>query len=198
LADAREGKKEVYFVDAAHFVWQGFLGFLWCFTKIWVKSPSGRQRFNVLGALNAVTKQTITITNTTYINAWSVIELLFKLRQRYLTTRVPITIILDNCGYQACNLVRVAARMMSIELIFLPSYSPNLNLIERLWKFVKKKSLYSQEFSCFEDFCSEIIRCIENAHIEHKDELESLLTWRFQTLPILSGSTLSKSLQQVA
>lgn len=198
MADAREGKKEVYFVDAAHFVWQGFLGFLWCFVKIWVKSPSGRQRFNVLGALNAVTKETVMITNTTYINAWSVIELLFKLRQRHQATGIPITIILDNCGYQTCNIVRAAARMMSIELIFLPSYSPNLNLIERLWKFVKKKSLYSQEFSCFEDFCNEITRCIENAHIEHKEELESLLAWRFQTFPTLDKSTFNQDLQKVA
>lgn len=198
MADAREGKKEVYFVDAAHFVWQGFLGFLWCFAKIWVKSPSGRQRFNVLGALNAITKETITITNTTYINAWSVIELLFKLRQRHQIKGIPITIILDNCGYQACNLVRLAAKLMSIELIFLPSYSPNLNLIERLWKFVKKKVLYSQEFSSFDAFCNEIKRCIENAHIECKEELESLLTLRFQTLPIVGMNNLSKDLQEVA
>lgn len=198
MADAREGKKEVFFVDAAHFVWQGFVGFLWCFAKIWVRSPSGRQRFNVLGALNAVTKETLTITNTTYINAWSVIELLFKLRQRYLLTGIPITIILDNAGYQACSLVRDMAKMMSIELIFLPSYSPNLNLIERLWKFVKKTSLYSQEFSSFETFCVEITRCIENAHVEHKEELKSLLIWRFQTLPDLKKKTTPPDLEQKA
>ena len=174
------------------------MGFLWCFVKVWVKSPCGRQRFNVLGALNAVTKETLTITNTTYINAWSVIELLFKLRQRYQLKGIPITIVLDNAGYQACNLVRTAAKMMSIELIFLPSYSPNLNLIERLWKFVKKTSLYSQEYSSFEAFCGEIKRCIENAHVEHKEELESLLTWRFQTLPDLKGRALPQKLQNAA
>lgn len=198
MADARKGKKEVFFVDAAHFVWQGFIGFLWCFAKIWVKSPTGRQRFNVLGALNAVTNETITITNTTYINAWSVIDLLFKLRQRYLLTGIPIAVVLDNAGYQACNLVRDAAEMMSIELIFLPSYSPNLNLIERMWKFVKKTSLYSQEFSSFEAFSSEITRCIENAHVEHREELESLLTWRFQTLPDLKKKTTPSDLQRAA
>lgn len=198
MADAREGKKEVFFVDAAHFVWQGFVGFLWCFVKIWVRSPSGRQRFNVLGALNAVTKETLTITNTTYINAWTVIELLFKLRQRSQLSGIPIAIVLDNAGYQSCNLVRSAAKMMSIELIFLPSYSPNLNLIERLWKFVKKTSLYSQEFPSFEAFCGEIGRCIENAHVTHKKELESLLTWSFQTLPDLDVATPAKELQKAA
>ena len=151
-----------------------------------------------MGALNAVTKETIIITNNTYINAWSVIELLFKLRQRYLLTGIPITIVLDNAGYQACNLVRDAAMMMSIDLIFLPSYSSNLNLIERLWKFVKKTSLYSNEFPSFEAFCVEITRCIENAHIEHKEELESLLTWRFQTLPDPKKKANPPDLLQVA
>jgi transposase len=198
LADAREGKKEVFFVDAAHFVWQGFVGFLWCFAKIWVRSPSGRQRFNVLGALNAVTKETLTITNTSYINSWTVIELLFKLRQRSESTGIPIAIVLDNAGYQSCNLVRAAAKMMSIELIFLPSYSPNLNLIERLWKFVKKTSLYSQEFPSFEAFCDKITGCLENAHVEHKEELESLLTWNFQTLPDLKVTTPAKEFQKAA
>jgi transposase len=185
LASAGEGKKEVFFVDAAHFVWKGFVGYLWCFVKIWLGSPAGRQRFNVLGAINAITKEIITVTNTTYINAWSVIDLLFKLRQRYLETGISIAVVLDNAGYQTCDIVQETARMMEIDLIYLPSYSPNLNLIERMWKFVKKKSLYSKQYSNFETFCEEIKRCIENAHFDYPEELKSLLTLNFQTLPDL-------------
>jgi hypothetical protein len=59
----------VFFVDAAHFVHGAFLGFLWCFVRVFILSPSGRKRFNVLGALNASTKEIITVTNETYINA---------------------------------------------------------------------------------------------------------------------------------
>ena len=67
-------------MDAAHFVLQPFLGFLWCFVRVFIKAPSGRQRFNVLGALDAVTLQLVTVTNDSYINAQSVCRLLLKLR----------------------------------------------------------------------------------------------------------------------
>ena len=78
-----------------------------------------------------MTKETLTVTDKAYINAWSLIELLYKLKQRYLLTGIPITVGLDNADYQACNLARKVAKMMSIEFIYLPSYSSNLNLIER-------------------------------------------------------------------
>src|SRR5262245_61044017 len=65
--------------DAAHFVFGAFLGYLWCFARCWIKAPSGRQRFNVLGALHAITYEVITVTNLTYLNAESVCQLLGKL-----------------------------------------------------------------------------------------------------------------------
>ena len=137
LEEARSGKRTVFFVDASHFVLSAFLGFVWCFVRIFIKTPSGRQRFNVLGALNAITHEVITITNTTYINAQSVCELLKKLAQN--TVNKPITLVMDNARYQRCKLVTEYAKSLSIDLLFLPPYSPNLNLIERLWRFVKKK-----------------------------------------------------------
>lgn len=76
LQEAKEGKRAVYFVDAAHFVHRAFLGFVWCMERIFIASPSGRKRFNVLGALNAVTYQIITVTNETYINSESICQLL--------------------------------------------------------------------------------------------------------------------------
>ena len=68
-----------YFVDAAHFVFGAFLGDLWFFARCRLKAPSGRQRFHVLGALNAITYEVITVTNLTSINAASVCQLLGKL-----------------------------------------------------------------------------------------------------------------------
>ncbi len=117
------------------------MGFLWCLTRLWFRAPSGRQRFSILGALNALTLEVTTVSNTTYIDSWSVVELLFKLRQKAYQLSQPISIILDNAPYQACWLVRNAAKLMGINLVFLPPYSPNLNLIERLWKFIRKKVL---------------------------------------------------------
>jgi transposase len=54
---------------------------------------------------------------------------------------MPITRFLDNARYQKCALVMTTAADLQIELCFLPTYSPNLNLIERLWRFVKKEYL---------------------------------------------------------
>ncbi|MDQ3089454.1 MAG: transposase, partial [Acidobacteriota bacterium] len=114
------------------------MGWLWSFARIFISAPSGRQRFNVLGAIDALTKQITTITNTTYITSAEVCQLLTKLAAQ-ATPEVPITVVLDNARYQRCRLVQTHAATLKIELLFLPPYSPNLNLIERLWKFVKKK-----------------------------------------------------------
>src|ERR1700694_4057298 len=73
---ARQGRRQVYCVDAAHFVFAPFLGCLWCAARLFVRAASGRKRYNVLGALNAVTHRLIRVTNQGYINAESVCELL--------------------------------------------------------------------------------------------------------------------------
>ena len=93
-------------------------------------TPSGRQRFNVLGALHEV----ITVTNDTYINSESVVTLLNELVKRF--TDLPITLVLDNARYQRNAYVMAEAERLGITWLWLPTYSPNLNLIERLWKFV--------------------------------------------------------------
>jgi len=179
LEQAKAGARRVYFVDAAHFVQSAFLGWLWCFARVFVRSSSGRQRFNVLGALCATTHRLTTICNTGYINSESVCELLRKLAA--LPEATPITVVLDNARYQRCKLVEATAQALGIELLFLPTYSPNLNLIERLWKFTKKKVLYSKYYATFADFQQAISSLLDNAHETHRAELDSLLTLKFQT-----------------
>jgi hypothetical protein len=83
LDEAKRGERTVLFVDAAHFVFGSFLGYLWCVIRRFVRAASGRKRFNVLGALNAVTHQLTTVCNDSYINAQTVCELLDKLRAKY-------------------------------------------------------------------------------------------------------------------
>lgn len=177
LDEAKDGKRDVYFVDAAHFVLGAFLGFLWSFTRIFVKTPSGRQRFNVLGALNAISKELITITNTTYITSTQVCELLKKIA---LISHNPITLVLDNARYQRCDLVVNLAKELGIELLFLPPYSPNLNLIERVWKFTKKQCLNSKYYSDFNLFKSAISSFLSSMHQVHATKLKTLLTLEFQ------------------
>jgi transposase len=180
LREAQAGKREVLFVDAAHFVLAPFLGFLWSVVRVFTRSeaPSGRQRFNVLGALNAITHELVTVTNDAYITAVSVCELLEKIAKLYAGR--PISIFLDNARYQKCALVKEKAKSLNIELCFLPSYSPNLNLIERVWKFVKKKCLYSKYYEKFPAFKAAISKCLDETMTTHKSDLDSLLTLRFQ------------------
>jgi transposase len=165
-------------VDAAHFVLAPFLGYLWSFTRLFIKAPSGRQRFNVLGALNAISHELITITNDAYINAQSVCDLLWKISR--LNLKTPITLVLDNARYQKAQIVVALAAQLNIELLFLPAYSPNLNLIERLWKFVKKQCLYSKYYERFDTFKFAIKDCLSKTHTNYKKDLDSLLTLKFQ------------------
>ena len=74
------------------------------------------------------------------------------------------------------------AEELEITLLFLPSYSPNLNLIERLWKFVKKKCLNNVYYETFDDFKKGINECLNRVENEYKHELETLMTPKFQNL----------------
>ena len=179
LQQAQTGQRKLFFVDAAHFVLAPFLGFLWCFTRLFIQAPAGRQRFNVLGALDAISHDLVTISNDTYINAESFCQLLWKLRNLY--PDIPITLVLDNVRYQKCRFVWNTATLLEIELLYLPPYSPNLNLIERLWKFVKKKCLYSKYYADFDLFKQAIADCLAHTHDLYQEELDSLLTLNFQT-----------------
>ena len=85
LDAAQAGEGHVFFVDAAHFVFGTFLCCLWSFARIYVRAASGRQRFNVLGAWNAVTRELIAVTNTTVVNTETISELLRKIAGSGLT-----------------------------------------------------------------------------------------------------------------
>lgn len=134
LREARAGQRAV-FLDAAHFVHGVFLSWVWCVARCWQPTPAGRHRLSVLGALNAVTHQLLTVTTDAYINSQHVCRMLYQLAALGLT--VPITVVLDNARYQRCGLVQQTAAHLNIELLFLPAYSPQFNLIERFWKLVK-------------------------------------------------------------
>ena len=179
LAAAQAGQRAVCFMDAAHFVYAPFLAWVWCFTRVFVKAPSGRQRLNVLAALHATTTEIVTVQNLTYVTAETVCELLRLLAGT--SPALPITIVLDNARYQKCTLVQELARSLGIELLYLPAYSPNLNLIERFWKWVKKQCLYGKYYPTSADFQAAIQQCIAQAHSDHLAALESLLTLKFQT-----------------
>ena len=178
LAEAQAGTRHVFFVDAAHFVLGAWLGYLWCLTRAFLPTPSGRQRFNVLGALHAITHEIITVTNETYIHSVSVVELLEQLATRFRDH--PITVVLDNARYQRNKFVMAEAERLHITLLWLPSYSPNLNLIERLWKLVKTECLHGRYYPSFKPFKTAIVETLANTHPDFQAKLKSLLTLKFQ------------------
>jgi transposase len=178
LDAALAGEGHVFFVDAAHFVFGTFLCCLWSFHRIFVRAASGRQRFNVLGAWNAVTHQLVAVTNTTVVNTETMCELLQKIAALKLTG--PITLVLDNARYQRNAIVQALADQLSITLLYLPSYSPNLNIIERLWKFIKRRALYGRYHPTFAEFQAAIEEVLDSISTTHAEGLKSLMTLNFQ------------------
>jgi len=179
LQAARAGHGQVFFVDAAHFVMGAFLCCVWCWVRLLLRGASGRQRYSVLGAWNAVTQQLVSITTDATVSAETMCALLVKIAA--LGLQGPITLVLDNARYQHCALVMSSAKSLNIHLEFLPSYSPNLNLIERLWKFVKKQVLYGHHYATFVEFRAAIDGCLAKIPMEHREKLQSLMTHNFQT-----------------
>lgn len=179
LAEARAGQGHVFFVDAAHFVMGAFLCCVWCMVRLLIRGGSGRKRYSVLAAWNAVTHELVSITTDATVSAETMCALLQKIAA--LGLRGPISLVLDNARYQHCALVMDLAKSLNIHLEFLPSYSPNLNLIERLWKFIKKQVLYGRHYATFADFRASIDGCLAKIPTEHSAALKSLMTHNFQT-----------------
>lgn len=163
-----------------------WLGYLWCLTRILLPTPSGRQRFNGLAALHAITHQVIPVTNDTDINSESVVTLLKNLVERF--TDLPITLVLDNASYQRNAYGMAEAERLEITWLWLPTYSAHLNLIERLGKFVKADELCSEYWWClhgryypkFGPFKPAIIDCLADTSGRHQAQLNTLLTLNFQ------------------
>lgn len=144
-----------------------------------VKSNTGRQRININGALDAETHAVITREDER-INAQSTIALLEQIEVAYPLAAI-IYVICDNARYYRSKLVSQFLETSKIQLVFLPAYSPNLNLIERLWKFMKKQVLYNNYYEKFDVFKQTTLGFFENIQL-YKTELDSLLTSNFRVL----------------
>jgi transposase len=185
LAEAEKENANVWFVDAAHFTMLTGLSYLWSLVTCWVKSMAGRKRHSVLGALNAVTLQMITITTAATVNSETMKALLVKLAKTKTAACDKVVLILDNARYQHCAVVKELAQELGITLEFLPGYSPHLNLIERVWKFIRTTAINNRYFESYEAWAAAIDGCIDEMNSGvHSAALKSLLTWNFQTFEI--------------
>lgn len=141
-----------------------------------IKTNTGRKRVNINGALNIEDLSVVTRFDDS-INAQSTLGLLAELERRHSEAKT-IYVICDNAGYYRSTVVSDYLKDSKIELVFLPPYSPNLNLIERYWKFFKKKVLYNryyEKFNGFKDACERFFRQPRR----YLKELRSLLAENF-------------------
>ena len=170
---------EVLFLDAVHPEHNALAAYGWIKRgeKRQLKTNSGRQRLNLHGAINAETLQ-VSIIESKTVNADSTIDLLTTIEQAYPLSK-EIYIILDNARYHYSKSVRQFLENSKIKLAFLPSYSPNLNLIERLWQFFKKKVLYNtyhKNLKAFRAACINFFRNID----KHYDAISRLMSGGFE------------------
>ena len=91
-----------------------------------------------------------------------------------------VTLVLDNAKYQRNETVQALAAELGLELLFLPSYSPNLNLIERLWRFTKRRAVYGKYHPTFAAFRAAIEDVLDQVPTTHAEKLTSLMTLKFQ------------------
>lgn len=155
---------EVVFVDAVHPEHNALAAYGWIKrgeTRE-LKTNSGRERLNLHGAINAETHE-ITIIESDTVDSYSTLNLLAAIENKYPEAS-SIKVILDNAKYHYSKIVQDYMATSRIDLVFLPSYSPNLNLIERLWGFFKKKVLHNHYYTdvgAFREACIKFFREID-------------------------------------
>lgn len=188
LQKEAESMNHIYFIDATHPVHNTRPGNGWILKgkAKYVRANTGRDRLNLNGALNAVTHKTVVLSEPA-IN----FEASIKLAQKLLAIhpRGKIHLILDQASYYRSRLFAAFVKKhRRIRLHFLPPYSPNLNLIERLWGFMHRKILYNHYYEKFSQFEFAVLNFFKHLH-RYRKELDSLLTDSFQTLPALQLQT---------
>ena len=144
-----------------------------------LKTNTGRMRVNINGAYDIENRKVI-IREDESINSQSTIALLEQmLREQPLGT---LYIILDNARYYRSQMVReFLEKNQRLQFVFLPPYSPNLNIIERLWKFFKKKTTYNKYYEKFSVFREKCMGFFENIE-EYENDLKSLMVDNFQLI----------------
>lgn len=183
LMAAASDEKPLYFIDATHPAYTGHPAFGWIRKGVTkeLKSNHGRSNVNINGALSwpdcaVVHREEERITSA------AMIALFDDLLARH-PTATAITVVMDNARYNHSKELRAyfADRGQRLRPVYLPSYSPNLNLIERFWLFLKKKALWNQYYLTFADF-RDAIRNVFNSLGSFKHQLSSLLTPNFHTI----------------
>jgi len=174
-----EGK--IYFADSTHPMHNPVISYGWIKKgeDFEVLTNCGRHRLNINGAIDIESLDVITRT-CDWVNSDSICDLLRAIKKKNSDGEV-VTLIMDNAAYSRSAKVKKLANDLEINLAYLPPYSPNLNPIERLWKFFKRKVLYNKYYEAradFENACMNFFRYIR----KYRNELSTLLTDNFEVL----------------
>jgi len=174
----KRSNEEVLFVDAVHPEHNAMAAYGWIKKgqERPLKTNSGRQRLNLHGAINAETYD-VTIIEADTIDRDSTIQLLEIVRQKYFKAS-KIYVILDNARYHYSKEVREYLKETNIILVFIPPYSPNLNLIERFWKVFKKNVIYNQYYENIKSFRAACIRFFKNIS-DNEQEIKNIMSADF-------------------
>jgi transposase len=178
LKASKSENDPIYFADATHPQHNSIPSYGWIKKgqEKELKANCGRQRLNINGAINIETLEPTTGFYDTN-NADSTIDLFSKIEAKHPDAKV-IYIIVDNARYYRSCLLKEYTEGTKIKLIFLPPYSPNLNLIERYWKFFKKKVLNNRYYETFDEFKLACQRFFQKRK-KYLPELQALLTEHF-------------------
>ena len=183
LKSTKNPTDKLYYGDGTHPQHNSLPSYGWLprGEEVALKSNTGRQRVNISGVLDAETHEVL-VQEHVRLNAETTIEF-FKFIERHNPNSKKIYIILDNAGYYKGEKIRVYLRTSRIRILFLPPYAPNLNLIERLWKFFKKQVLYNQYYPTFQEFRQACLGFFARKNLKkYRRELSSLLTDNFQVV----------------
>jgi transposase len=181
LKSSKQSEDKIYFMDGCHPIHNSIEAYGWIKKgqEKQLKANTGRKRLNINGAYNAEDNKVI-VREDESVNANSTISLIQQIM--VLQTTGIIYIIADNARYYRSKLVRECLEKNTrVKLIFLPPYSPNLNLIERLWLFFKKKRLWNKYYERYEEFKQECMAFFENICL-YENELKTLMTDNFRLL----------------
>jgi len=181
---AEKGEIHLIFFDPTHQVHNTVNGTCWQ-TKgmkgtVKVPSNTGRKRISVLGAINAITGDCITMMTEHNCDQEMIIATLHEVRKAYPDNK-EIVMILDNASYNHAHKTCDHADLLGIRFMFLPTYSPNLNLIERLWKLLKKVVVKNTYYATFGEFKNAIKSFFENIRI-YKNTISKILNHKFEIL----------------
>jgi transposase len=178
--------EKLYFMDDCHPTFNNHFGRGWVETgkEFRIKSHSGRERINLMGAYEPKSAETAVADYKGNLNQETTVDFLKILRAKNGNTKLHI--ICDNVSYQHAESVKRTAKELDIHLVYLPGYSPNLNLIERYWGFLKKKILVNEYFSSFAEFKDAILRFSQSRSKKLRNALRKYIPEKFHLLKQLS------------